>query len=331
MTSYKNYINRLLNISLIKKIFENLRRNFVILYYHGVISDEEFKNLKGPNKHLFVSKTNFIDQMNFLKENGIEVISLDELYKQNFKPKKFSIIITFDDGYKDNFKIVYPILKNYEFPFIIYLIPKILSEMPWVWWLELWSQLENKNEIFFKNKKIDIHNEKLKINFFLQLKKKMKLLKIEEQKNELIKIFNIQKISDMSEFFMDINEVKKIVKDKLVSIGSHSNDHLCLKNFSKNEVYNQIDISKKYLEKILNIKIKHFSYPYGQNQDISFYEHDFLKELEYNTSVTTLDYSYKPLNRFYLTRCPIGPNVKKKDFERKLLGIDMILRKIFFR
>ena len=62
--------------------------------------------------------------MEFLKNNKIEVISIDELYKSNFKPKKFSVVISFDDGYKDNIKIVYPILKEKNFPFIIYVVPK---------------------------------------------------------------------------------------------------------------------------------------------------------------------------------------------------------------
>lgn len=329
--SYRNFINKLISFSLIKKLFKSLRDDYVILYYHGVISDEKFKQLQGPNKNLFVTRSNFIDQMRFLKENDINVISLDELCEQNFKPKKFSVIISFDDGYKDNLKIAYPILKKYNFPFIIYLIPKILSEKPWVWWLELWSQLEKKNQIFFENKNIDIHTEKLKKDLFFIIKKKMKNLKIYDQKVELKKIFDLQKLTDMSDFFLDTNEVKTMIMDKLITIGSHSMDHLCLKNFKKEEVFNQIKNSKEFLEKTFDFKIKHFSFPYGQNQDISFYEHEILSKLHFQTSVTTFDYSFKKFNKFYLSRCSIGPNIKKDDFERKLLGVDKILRKIFLR
>ena len=87
--SYRNFINKLISFSLIKKLFKSLRDDYVILYYHGVISDEKFKQLQGPNKNLFVTRSNFIDQMSFLKENNINVISLDELCELNFKPKNF--------------------------------------------------------------------------------------------------------------------------------------------------------------------------------------------------------------------------------------------------
>ena len=116
-----------------------------------------------------------------------------------------------------------------------------------------------------------------------------------------------------------------------MTIGSHSNDHLSLKNFQRDEVYNQINSSKNYLEKVLNVKIQHFSYPYGQHHDIAFYEHKILKKLKFLTSVTTCDYSYKNFNEYYLDRCSIGPNVKRIDFKRKLLGIDRLLRKVFLK
>ncbi len=331
MTSLKNYINKIINFSLIEKLFKILRKNYLILYYHGIIDDEEFKRLKGPNKHLFIPKSNFRDQIYFLKENNIDVISLDELYEKNFKPKKFSVVFTFDDGYKDNLEIAYPILKENNFPFTIYIVPKILIETPWVWWLELWSQLENRDIVFFKNEKINIDTEIKKTHFFLRIKKKIKLLKVEDQKILIKEIFNLQKITDMSKYFLNISEIKHILKDKLVTIGSHSNDHLSLKNFQKKEVFDQISDSKNYLEKTFNINIRHFSYPYGQIQDISFNEHEILKDLKFSTSVTTLDYSYKNFNNYYLERCSIGPNVKKDDFKRKLLGVDRILRKIFYR
>ena len=53
----------------------------------------------------------------------------------------------------------------------------------------------------------------------------------------------------MSDFFLDTNEVKMMIMDKLITIGSHSMDHLCLKNFKKEEVFNQIKNSKEFLEK----------------------------------------------------------------------------------
>ena len=331
MILLKKIINRVINLKSFNFFFKKLRGNFVILYYHGVADNYEIEKIKGPNKHLFVSKSNFSKQMEFLKNNKIDVISIDELYKLDFNPPKFSVVLSFDDGYKDNIKIAYPILKEKNFPFIIYLIPKILNEEPWVWWIELWDQLQKKNMIIIDKDKIDVSTEDLKISLFLRIKKKMKLLQIKAQKKMIKELFDLSSTTNMSEFFLNEKEIKLLIEDKLVTIGSHSQDHLSLKKFSKNIIYDQINKSKIYLEKYFDISIKHFSYPYGQNEDIAFYEHEILSALGFVTSVTTMDYSYKKFNPHYLNRCSIGPNVSENDFKRKLLGVDRILRKIFFR
>ena len=331
MTFYKIFINRLINIRLVSNIFKYFRKKYVILYYHGVVDDQDNDKLDGPNKHLFIPKSKFISQMSFLMRNNINVISMDDLYRSNFKALKFSVVLSFDDGYKDNLNIVYPILKEKNYPFIVYLIPKILKEEPWVWWLELWSLLKERNVISIKNKKVNINTFKSKIKIFIKIKKMIKLLKIEDQKKLISKIFNISKRKNMNSYFLNKSEIFSLIKDNLVTIGSHTQDHLSLKKFDKKIVFEQIEKSKEYLEKTFNRPIKHFSYPYGQSEDIAFYEHKILSSLGFQTGVTTLDYSFKRFNQYYLNRCSIGPNVEEDDFKRKLLGIDRLLRKIFLR
>jgi len=82
-----------------------------ILVYHRI---EE----KKPTKMVVTTKA-FKQQMKFLKDNNYQAITLDQLYNfMEFKqplPKK-SVIITFDDGWRSIYDIVYPILKEYNFP-----------------------------------------------------------------------------------------------------------------------------------------------------------------------------------------------------------------------
>ena len=124
MTIHKRLINQLINIESVSNCFKFFRKKYIILYYHGVVDDQDIKNLDGPNKHLFISKSHFISQMSFLKKNNIDVISMDDLYSLDFKPTKFLVVLRFDDGYKDNLNVVYPILKEKNYLFIIYLVPK---------------------------------------------------------------------------------------------------------------------------------------------------------------------------------------------------------------
>lgn len=81
-----------------------------ILMYHGVITKGEL----GPN----TTRENFISQMEMLKSEGYETISLSDFEK--FKQGKFKlppkpIIITFDDGRKDSFYTVDKIFEKLGF------------------------------------------------------------------------------------------------------------------------------------------------------------------------------------------------------------------------
>ena len=72
-----------------------------------------------------VSSDNFSRQMEYIKKNGYEVITLDELVnsiksKKNLKRNK--VVITIDDGYQDNFEYAYPVLKKFGFPATIFLV-----------------------------------------------------------------------------------------------------------------------------------------------------------------------------------------------------------------
>jgi peptidoglycan/xylan/chitin deacetylase (PgdA/CDA1 family) len=68
---------------------------------------------------LSVTPDNFREQMNWLKSNGYETISLyDLIYALNIGwpplPDK-PVILTFDDGYVDNYEFAFPILKEFGY------------------------------------------------------------------------------------------------------------------------------------------------------------------------------------------------------------------------
>ena len=330
MILLKQIINILIKFKIIKSILTLIRPKFIILYYHGVVDNKKFLKLRGPEKNLFISKNNFEKQILFLKNKNIKIMSMDDLYKENFSPKIFSVVITFDDGYKNNLKNVYPIMNKYNFPFIIYVISGVLKHK-WVWWHEVWSLIKDKKSIIFNRQKVNLNSNLQKNNFFLMIKNELKKFRNKDQIEFIKKNFNKKILNNMKELFLNNEEIKKLTKNKIVTIGSHGHEHLCYKNFDTNVLINDARLSKNILQKIFNKSIKHFSFPYGNENDIKFKEHFFLKKIRYQTGVTTFDYSYKKFNKFYLCRHSIGPNVNIHDFERKLLGIDSFLRKVFLR
>ena len=90
---------------------------------------------------LFVTPANFHRQIEYIKNKGYKVISLDELVegiKNNRTFKRKTVVITIDDGYKDNYTYAYPFLKRYNFPATIFVAANLIgNEEEFMNWQEI--------------------------------------------------------------------------------------------------------------------------------------------------------------------------------------------------
>ncbi len=100
-----------------------------VLTYHNIIAKDDLKekNFKddGTIAGTVVTLENFKDQMKFLHENGFYTLDLEEFQQfmdgQIEVPEK-SVLITFDDGHKNNYINAYPVMKDYGFHAVEFLI-----------------------------------------------------------------------------------------------------------------------------------------------------------------------------------------------------------------
>ena len=104
----KNFICRL-------RMFLPRQKGAAILMYHSV----------GDNDVFFtVALETFSRQLDYLKKNNYQVVSLSDLVERLEKGRKIplqTVVLRFDDGYRDNYDNVFPILKKYNFPATIFL------------------------------------------------------------------------------------------------------------------------------------------------------------------------------------------------------------------
>ena len=87
------------------------------MMYHAI-------DYAGHPKDNMVSPENFSRQMNYLKNHGYKVISLDELVRGIKEKRSFpqkAAVISFDDGYQDNYRYAFPVLKKNQFPATIFM------------------------------------------------------------------------------------------------------------------------------------------------------------------------------------------------------------------
>lgn len=89
-------------------------RGAVILAYHSIgQSDSPWT----------VTPEEFARQMQWLADNKMNVVSLDEvaLYRKAGAIPPHTVAITFDDGYRDNYTVALPILAQHNFPATLFL------------------------------------------------------------------------------------------------------------------------------------------------------------------------------------------------------------------
>lgn len=78
-----------------------------------------------------ISPADFEAHMTHLKQNNFNVISLPDMLSQLKKGESLvdnTVAITFDDGYKNNYTTAAPILEKFNFPYTIFVNPKMIDE-----------------------------------------------------------------------------------------------------------------------------------------------------------------------------------------------------------
>ncbi|HEX5789702.1 MAG TPA: polysaccharide deacetylase family protein, partial [Luteolibacter sp.] len=95
----------------------------VVLGYHEFSSSE-------PETEMRINTAKFRKQMEFIRDSGYTVVSLADFsaWKRGEKsiPDK-SVLITLDDGWKSVYDEAYPILREFKFPFTLFLYTNYIN------------------------------------------------------------------------------------------------------------------------------------------------------------------------------------------------------------
>jgi peptidoglycan/xylan/chitin deacetylase (PgdA/CDA1 family) len=102
-----------------------------------------------PNRLLEVTPRFFEGLLRRLRRKRIDVVSLDEMHRRLVERefRRRFVCITFDDGYKDLKEWAYPLLKNYELPFALYIPTSFPDRLGELWWLALEAVIAQNKRI----------------------------------------------------------------------------------------------------------------------------------------------------------------------------------------
>lgn len=97
----------------------------VILIYHHVAENTP--------RSTSVTPAEFRAHLQYFKDHNFDVIGLDKLLsmlQQNQPLPENAIAITFDDSYENNYSAARPLLKEFGFPYTVFISPEVVDQQP---------------------------------------------------------------------------------------------------------------------------------------------------------------------------------------------------------
>ena len=303
------------------------RRRAIILTYHLLLPQDR----ASTRAICSISESEFLRHIKWLSKN-YTIVRLSKIVDCISKKKEFPkkcLAVTFDDGYENFIKVAYPILKKYNIPTTLFLSAGMIGTSK-MFWYDLIEYLvlnteKNNLQINIEGKIFHFIFEKKRKNIedIVTILKKMSNKKKDDWIHKMKNLLLTEEGPHAGIDYIPMNweQVEKICLDTLITIGSHTNNHVILSRLSKEEMREEIENSKNKIEKHTQRLVEHFSYPNGQPEDFNDYSKRKLKEAGYRSSCTTIeDFNDRTTDLYELRR--FGASLPLSELIVKISGFD---------
>ncbi len=305
----------------------------VILGLHHVrpARPEEFQ----PNRLLEVTP-DFLEQLvDMLVRSGVDIVSVDEMHRRlvSGTSKRRFVCFTFDDGYKDTLRWAYPLLKQYNIPFALYIPTSFPDQLGELWWTGLEAVIAQNDRISLviegRDTVFDCGSVRQKrethetLYWWLR-----RSLKTEDELRRVVRDLCLRHRVDMDSFCSDQcmswDDIRQLAADPLVTIGAHTVNHYMLgKLANETTVRREMQMSRDVIEAALGKRVEHFAYPVGDRSAAGPREFAIAAELGFKTAVTTRPGVIFNAHRDHLTALPrisVSGDLQQLRFLKVLLS-----------
>ena len=269
-------------------------RNGVIFMLHQV--GPGTPRAFNPNGILKVTPEFLDSVIRHIRAAGFDIVGLDEVKARlNEAPgsRPFAVL-TLDDGYKDNREFAYPVFKRHNVPFTIYVPTAYADGHGELWWLAL-------EEALRKLQRVEIKRDGATRVYRLRIDAEKKfafhdiywwLRQIPEDRaravvRDLAAKAGFEVAGLCRDLVMSWDEIRALSKDPLVMIAAHTTNHFALAKLPVETARREMADSIARVEKELGKPVRHFSYPYGDEESAGEREFEIARELGLETAVTT--------------------------------------------
>ncbi len=248
-----------------------------------------------PNAPLEIT-AEFLDcVLTCLRENGLEIVSLDEAAARIAANvgARFAAL-TFDDGFRDVVTNGLPVLERHDAPFACYIAPGFVDRTACPWWIELEETISQLDRI-----ELDLDGALLSLPARSRSEKsaafeRLTLLLRKGDQESFVR--NVARLSNcacidsralVDRLCLDWDELRALASHPLATIGAHTLTHPRLAPLPEDAALAEMSGSRERLEQGLGRPCRHFAFPYGDAQSAGPREFALAEKLEFVTAVTT--------------------------------------------
>jgi len=267
-----------------------------------------------PNRLLEITPQFLDDVLSDLRGSDVDLVSLDEMHRRLVEgdfSRRF-VSITIDDGYRDTLQWAFPILRQHQAPFAVYIPTSFPDRLGELWWLVLEAVVARNDEISVaiagRQETLRCASVADKRNVFDRLYGWLRSLATEDELRARVRAlasrYHIDIAAFCDELCMSWDELKMLAADPLVMIGAHTVNHVMLAKVPERLARVEMDMSRTAIEAALGIRPAHLSYPVGDKTSAAAREFRIAGELGFKTAVTTRPGVLFPLHRNHLMALP---------------------------
>jgi peptidoglycan/xylan/chitin deacetylase (PgdA/CDA1 family) len=273
----------------------NLARGLgIVLMFHRV---RPRRNVAfAPNQVLEITPEFLTAVLVELRREGFEIVPIaavpDRL--RSDRPARPFAVLTFDDGYRDNVEYAWPILKQNESPWTIFVTTEFADGQGRLWWIELERAIARLDRVVIsRNGELlslpsrTLDEKQAAFNAAYRQLRAGPMERLRTVTADLTSQAGIISDCPAAEFCLNWAELQDLAREPDVTIGAHTLSHPVLAKLRTTEALREIVESKALLERRLGRPIRHFAYPFGDRNSAGERELRFVRDSGFATAMTS--------------------------------------------
>lgn len=261
---------------------------YSVLMYHGVENNEQKQKLRLYD----MSEKAIKKEINFYLSQGYKLHSCIDVDDNKNLPRS-SLMLSFDDGYRNIAQTIRSLSRQYQVRPILAICPGVIEGENPYWYEEIQARL-------ILSKHLNIHPacqnvddslvayRQIMTYYFsdVSIKSKDLLSDIREATSDV----DMDQISSHQAVHQTLtwDELCSLIDQNCCIIAAHTMHHESVTHMTRQEFEDDIDQSKRLIQKNLNVDCQHFVYPFGN------YANDWETEV---LSDSAMNFSYAVDNK----------------------------------